>query len=51
MLLKPVYLLPWKKIKQQYKNNELKIIALTWNDEFELPEGFYSVSDIQHYTS
>ena len=29
----------WKNIKQQYKNNKLKIIASTWNDEFELPDG------------
>ena len=21
-----------------------------WNDEFELPDGLYSVSDIQHYS-
>ena len=27
----------------------LKIIAPTLNDEFELPNGFYSVSDIQDY--
>ena len=29
----------WKNIRQQYKNNKLKVIALTWNDEFELPSG------------
>ena len=34
---------------KQYKNNKLKIISPTWNDEFELPDGFYSVSDIQDY--
>ena len=38
-----------KYIKKQYKNNKLKIIAQTWNDEFELPDGSYSVSDIQDY--
>ena len=27
-----------------------KIFARTWNDEFEWPDGFYSVSDIQDYT-
>ena len=27
----------WKNIRKQYKNNKLKIIAPTWNDEFELP--------------
>ena len=27
----------------------LKISALTWNVEFELPDGSYSVSDIRDY--
>ena len=35
-------------IKQDH-NNKLKIIAPTWNDKFELPNGSYSVSVIQHY--
>ena len=39
----------WKIIKQLYKNNKLKIIAPSWNDEFELPDGSYSVSDIQNH--
>ena len=39
----------WKHIREQYKNNKLKIIYLTWNDEFELPDDPYSVSDIQDY--
>ena len=39
----------WKDIRKQYKNNQLKIIAPTWNYEFDLPNGFYSVSDIQEY--
>ena len=39
----------WKNIRKQYKNNKLKIISPTWNDEFELPDGFCSVSDIQDY--
>ena len=32
-----------------YNNNKFKISASTWNDEFELPDGSYSVSDIQDY--
>ena len=32
-----------------YKNNKFKISALTWNEEFELTNGPYSVSDIQDY--
>ena len=39
----------WKNIRGQYKNNKLKIIAPIWNDEFELPDGSYSVSHIQDY--
>ena len=39
----------WKNVRKQYKNNKPKIIAPTWNDEFELPDGFYPVSDIQDY--
>ena len=38
-----------KTYKKQYKQNKLKIIAPTWNHEFELPDGSYSVSDIQDY--
>ena len=32
-----------------YKNKKFKISAPTWNEEFELPDGPYSVSDIQDY--
>ena len=39
----------WKNIREQYKCNKLKIIAPTWNDKFQLPNGSYSVSDIQDY--
>ena len=39
----------WKNTRQQYENNKLKIMAPTWNDEFELTDGSYSVSDIQNY--
>ena len=39
----------WKSIKMPYKNNKFKISAPTWNEEFELPLGSYSVSDIQDY--
>ena len=37
----------WKNIKKSYKNNKFKISAPTWNEEFELPDGSYSMSDIQ----
>ena len=39
----------WKNIKDTYNNNKFKMSAPTWNDEFELPDGSYSVSDIQDY--
>ena len=39
----------WKNIKKSYNNNEFKITARTWNEEFELPDGLYSISDIQDY--
>ena len=38
-----------KNIRQQDKNKKLKIIAPTWNDEFTLPDGSFSVSGIQDY--
>ena len=39
----------WKYIKKSYENNISKISAPTWNEEFELPHGSYSVGDIQDY--
>ena len=38
-----------KNIKSSYNNNKFKISAPTWNEEFELPDGSYSISDIQDY--
>ena len=35
-----------KNIKNSYNNKKLKISAPTWNNEFELQDGLYSVSDI-----
>ena len=39
----------WKNIKSSYNNNKFKISAPTWSEDFELPDGSYSVSDIQDY--
>ena len=39
----------WKNIKSEYNNNKFKISAPIWNDKFNLPDGSYSVSDIQDY--
>ena len=38
-----------KKLLSSYNNNKFKISASTWNEEFKLPDGSYSVSDIQDY--
>ena len=37
----------WKNIKSKYNNNKFKTLAPTWNDSFDLPDGSYSISDIQ----
>ena len=39
----------WKNVKSLYNNNKFKISAPTWNDEFNLPDGSYSISDIKDY--
>ena len=39
----------WKNRKISYNNNKFKISAPTWSDEFELPDGSCSVSDIEDY--
>ena len=39
----------WKNIKSAYNNNNFKISAPTWSDKFELPDGSYSISNIQDY--
>ena len=39
----------WKNIKKSYKNNRFKISAPRWKEEFELPDGSCSISDIQNY--
>ena len=40
----------WKNIKSSYNKNKFKTSSQTWNDEFELPDGSYSISDIQGYS-
>ena len=39
----------WENTKSSYTNNKFKTSAPTWNDKFELPDGSYSISDIQDY--
>ena len=38
-----------KNIKSEYNNNKFKISEPTWNDTFDLPDGSFSISDIQDY--
>ena len=39
----------WKNVKSSCNNNKFKISAPAWSEEFKLPDGSYSVSDIQDY--
>ena len=39
----------WKNVKSTYNNNKFKILARTWNETFDLPDGSYNISEIQGY--
>ena len=39
----------WKNIKSEYSNNKFKVSAPTWHDTFDLPDGSYSIADVQDY--
>ena len=39
----------WKNIKSSYNNNKFKVSTPIWRGKFELPDGSYSISDIQDY--
>ena len=39
----------WNNIKSSYNSNKFKTSAPTWNVEFTLRDGSYSISDIQDY--
>ena len=39
----------WKNVKNSYNNNSFEISASTWSEKFKLPDGSYSISDIQDY--
>ena len=34
----------WKNVRSAYDNNKSKVSAPTWNDEFDFPDGSYSIS-------
>ena len=44
-----VFTIHEKIFKKSYKNNKFNISVPTWNEESELHDGSYSVSDIQDY--
>ena len=44
-----VFTIHEKNIKSSYKSNKFEVSAPTWNDEFELPDGSYLISDIEDY--
>ena len=39
----------WKNIKSACNNNKFKVSVSTWDDTFDLPDGSYSIADIQDY--
>ena len=39
----------WKNIKTKYNNNKFKIPASTWSETFDLPDGSYTIDDLQDY--
>ena len=39
----------WKYVKSTYNNNKFEIIAPTWDEMFDLPDGSYSIPAIQNY--
>ena len=38
-----------KNVKSSYNNYKFKISPPTWSEEFKLPDGSYSISNIQDY--
>ena len=46
---KSQHVLYMEKYQKSYKNNKFKISAPTWNEELELHNGSYSISDIQDH--
>ena len=38
-----------KNIKKSYRYNKFKILAATWSEEYDIPDGSYSIAYIQDY--
>ena len=39
----------WENINSRYDNNKFKISGPTWSETFDLPDGSYTIPDIQDY--
>ena len=39
----------WKNIKSECNSNKFKISASTWSETFDLPDGSYTIDNIQDY--
>ena len=39
----------WRNITKNYNNGKFKINTPTWEEEYTLPDGSYSISDIDEY--
>ena len=39
----------WQNVKSEYKNNKFKLTGPTWDQTFDLPDGSYTISDIQDH--
>ena len=39
----------WKSFNKSCKNNKFNILVKPWNEKFKLPNGLYSVLNIQDY--
>ena len=49
MALARLSIYTWKNIKSAYKNKKFEMSIPTWNDELNLSDRSYSISDIQDY--
>ena len=39
----------WQNVKEEYKNNKFQLIGPTWDETFDLPNGSYTIANIQDY--
>ena len=39
----------WQNVKSEYKKNTFKTSSSTWGETFDLPDGSYTIANIQDY--